>query len=300
MFASRFPENGLNDETASLAFLAASRSVKYPVSKPEKCPVGRLIETEIAPEVPIRIYVPQGEGPFPVMLYFHGGGWVAGELDQYDLTCRIFSKSANLVVINVGYRLAPEHPFPIPVDDCYSALKWAHENASTFWGDSDQLIVAGSSAGGNLAAAVALRARDEGPSLLMQVLIYPVTDSRMNYPSFGDDRNGTRYNITAKQMEWYWRLYTPNFDDRRNPAASPAHAESLAGLPFGIIAIAEYDPLCDEGQAYAERLEREGQGSELVRFLGELHGFMGMPQWFTSAEPSLELISSKILARINR
>ena len=288
MFASRFPENGLNDETASLAFLAASRSVKYPVSKPEKCPVGRLIETEIAPEVPIRIYVPQGEGPFAVMLYFHGGGWVAGELDQYDLTCRIFSKSANLVVINVGYRLAPEHPFPQPVEDCVAAYRWLLEEGVA----PERIAFFGDSAGGNLClAAGLLAARDGIPLPAAMVLASPAPDLTFSGPSNVAKRDVdpfSRIDNPARMVEYYLRGADP-----RDPLASPVFAD-LTGFPPLLIMVGPDETLVDDCHALAERATKCGVDTELQVVEGAFHTWLGYAGVIPEADDCITRIGTFI------
>ncbi|MYD97549.1 MAG: alpha/beta hydrolase [Gammaproteobacteria bacterium] len=223
--------------------------------------------------VPARIYRPEGEGPFPVVIMFHGGGWVIGDLDTADRQSREVCRGTGALVVSVDYRLAPEHRFPAAADDCYAATRWAAEHAPDHEGDASRLAVAGDSAGGNLAAVVAQMARDRGgPRLVFQLLVYPVTDGvDPGWPSYRD--NGDGYLLTTAAMGWFWNHYAPSAADRHNPYASPLQAESLAGLPPALVMTAEFDPLRDEGEAYARALRAAGVDAELVRCDGFIHGF---------------------------
>ena len=204
---------------------------------------------------------------------FHGGGWVIGDLDTADRQSREVCRGTGALVVSVDYRLAPEHRFPAAAEDCYAATRWAAEHASDHEGDATRLAVAGDSAGGNLAAVVAQMARDRGgPRLVFQLLVYPVTDGVDNdWPSYRD--NGDGYLLTTAAMGWFWNHYAPSAADRRNPYASPLKAESLAGLPPALVMTAEFDPLRDEGEAYARALATAGVDAELVRYDGFIHGF---------------------------
>jgi len=225
--------------------------------------------------LPVRIYTPFGRGPFPVLMYFHGGGWVIGDIASSDGLCRALANAAGCIVISVDYRLAPEHPFPAAADDAYRATLWAAENASAFGGDASRIAVCGDSAGGNLAAVVALMARDRGaPALRFQLLVYPVTDAACDTPSYRENADG--YFLTRDAMRWFWGHYVPNEADRGNPYASPLRAADLALLPPALVITAEFDPLRDEGERYAERLRAAGNPVELARYEGMIHGFFAM------------------------
>ncbi|MCW2748088.1 MAG: alpha/beta hydrolase [Nocardioidaceae bacterium] len=268
-----FPEAALTDPDQAKEFMQRTRALVFIGTDVE--PVGRCFEEAISEHVKVRVYVPSGEGPFPVVVYFHGGGWVSGDLDMHDRTCRRITNLARCAVVNVDYRLAPEHPFPAPLSDAYAATLWATEHAHEFSGDPSRLIIAGSSAGGNLAAAVALRARDEdGPRIALQVLIYPVLDSTMDYESFEQYSDG--FLLSRSQMRWYWDQYVPDLAQRGNPLVSPMHATSLSGLPPAYVLTAECDPLRDEGEAYASRLQTEGVDASHVRYKGQIHAFLNM------------------------
>jgi acetyl esterase/lipase len=228
-----------------------------------------------APPVPVRVYRPRGaSGPVPVLVYFHGGGFVTGSLDNEHERCVTFAAEDGIAVVSAGYRLAPEHPFPAGFEDCYAATVWAHEHAGEFGGDPERVAVGGGSAGGALAAAVALRARDEdGPPLAFQMLLYPVLDDRMDTPSMRTFTEPPLFNRT--DVEHMWRHYLGGRADA--PAyAAPARAADLAGLPRTYVLVPEHDPLRDEGLAYAHRLIVAGVPTELHHVPGACHGFDGI------------------------
>jgi acetyl esterase len=226
-------------------------------------------------EIPVRIFTPPGDAPLPVHVYLHGGGFWLGTIDQFEATCRATAAGAGCVVVSVGYRLAPEHPFPTAAEDCYAAVVWVAEHAGDLGADATRVSVGGSSAGGNLAAVVSLIARDRGgPPLVLQVLDIPVTDLTMSRPSI--DENGEGYVLTKKSMADYVGYYTPDPADRRNPYASPLLADDLAGLPPAVVLTMEFDPLRDEGEAYAERLRAAGVAVTHRRFDGQFHGSVAM------------------------
>ena len=226
-------------------------------------------------EIPIRIYVPEGNGPFPVLVYFHGGGWVIGDLDTHDEVCRSLANRVPCAVVSVDYRLAPEHKFPVAPEDCYAATQWVAANAAQFHGDASRLAVGGDSAGGNLTAVVAQMARDRhGPPLVFQLLIYPATDFRMNTPSV--DENAEGYLLTKQDMIWFMNHYLNSEEEKLNPLASPFLATDLHGLPPALVITAEYDPLRDEGERYGQRLKEAGVPTTMSRYDGMIHGFFGM------------------------
>ncbi|MGE3536709.1 MAG: alpha/beta hydrolase [Candidatus Tectimicrobiota bacterium] len=226
--------------------------------------------------IPLRIYTPAGAGPFPILVWFHGGGWVVGDLDSADPTARHLALGAGCVVVSVDYRLAPETKFPGPLDDCYAATQWAASHAAQINGDPERLAVGGDSAGGNLAAAVALRARDQqGPSLAFQLLVYPVTHCDYSTPSYQSYAEG--HLLSRASMQWYWDMYLQTPADAQHPYAAPLVAANLAGLPPALVLTAECDPLCDEGAAYAQRLQAAGVPTTYSCYPGMIHGFFGMP-----------------------
>ena len=238
---------------------------------------------------------PEGEGNelLPVCMWFHGGGWVVGNIETNDATCQALANAAGTIMVSVDYRLAPEHRFPIPFDDCYAATEWAAANAAAFGGDPSRLAVAGGSAGGNLAAAVALRARDEGaPSLVHQSLIYPVTERDFESPSYVQNAEG--YGLSLDTMRYFWECYLSSEADASNPYVAPMAADDLSGLPSAYVLTAEYDPLRDEGEAYAARLRDAGVPTTQSRYDGMIHGFFnaGIPftrTWDAIAEAADEL-----------
>jgi len=240
-----------------------------------------------AGEIPVRIYHPHGAGVKPVLVYFHGGGWVIGTLDSYDATCRELAQGADCVVISVDYRLAPEHRYPAAPDDCYAALRWVTANAASLGVDARRLAVGGDSAGGNLSAVVSQMARDKGgPAIRFQLLIYPVTDADFTRRSYVDNAEG--YLLTTASMHWFWDHYVPSKPQRAEPYASPIRAADLSGLPPAWVCTAEFDPLRDEGEAYAKRLQQAGVSTALTRFDGLIHGFVSMGLVAPKAQAALD------------
>jgi acetyl esterase len=229
----------------------------------------RTLELE-GGRVPVRVYAPDGEN-LPVTLYFHGGGWVVGNLETHDTLCRRLAAGARSIVIAVDYRLAPEHPYPAAVEDCWAALRWAAEHAGEIGGDPARLAVAGDSAGGQLAASIALRARDAGIPLRLQVLIYPVTDHDFDTTSYRANAEG--FGLLRETMHWYWDHFCPDPGQRAEPDASPLRAAELAGVAPALVVVCELDPLRDEGVAYAERLEAAGVPVTLIEEAGMIHGY---------------------------
>jgi acetyl esterase len=225
-----------------------------------------------AGELPLRIYTPEGEPPFPIVVFFHGGGWVVGTLDTYDPLCRALAAATPAVVVSVDYRLAPEHRWPAAVEDAYAATEWASRNAAALGGVQHRLAVAGDSAGGNLAAVVALGARDRGgPAIAFQLLVYPALDAAGDTASWREYADG--YHLTADGMRWYWDHYLGGADGAA-PDASPLRAAFVGGLPPALVIGAEYDILRDEGEAYAARLAEAGVDASASRHAGVVHGFV--------------------------
>ena len=228
------------------------------------------------PEIPVRIYTPDGRGPFPLLVWFHGGGWVIGDLETADGTARRLAAQAGCVVVSVDYRLAPEARFPAAPEDCYAAAQWVAGNAGSINADPGRIAVGGDSSGGNLAAVVSLMARDRGgPPLVFQLLVYPVTSRDLDTGSYR--QNGDGYVLGRDAMKWYWDLYLADDADASNPYAAPLLAKDLSGLPPALVITAEFDPLRDEGEAYAQRLQAAGVTATGSRYGGMMHGFFGMP-----------------------
>jgi acetyl esterase len=225
--------------------------------------------------MPTRIYMPYGTGPFPVLVYLHGGGWVIGDLEAYDATCRALTNAAGCLVVAMEYRLAPEHKFPAAPEDCYAATCWVAANAAAIGGDPRRIAVGGDSAGGNLAAVVAQMARDRGgPALVYQLLVYPVTNYGYDTASYEENAEG--YLLTRNAMVWFWNHYLRSAADGNNPLASPLRASDLRDLPPAMVLTAEFDPLRDEGEAYAMRLQEAGVPVTLKRYTGTIHGFFSL------------------------
>jgi acetyl esterase len=241
----------------------------------------------------VRVYRPLSTELLPVVIWFHGGGWVVGTLDSHDPVCRALANRTPCVVVAVDYRLAPEAPFPAAVEDSWAATQWVEREALKLGGDASRLVVAGDSAGGNLAAALALRARDSGLDLALQVLVYPVTDSDLDSESYL--RLATGLNLTRAKMEWYWEQYLGGADGS-HPEASPLRAPDLAGVAPALVQTAEHDPLLSEGEAYAARLAEAGVPVTLTRYEGVIHGFIRMPALVAEADFALAEIASAVAA----
>jgi acetyl esterase len=224
--------------------------------------------------VPVRIYRPVGDGPFGLLCFFHGGGFVLGDINTHDGVCRQIAADAQCVVVAVDYRLAPEHPFPAAVEDCDAALRWVAANAESLGGDPNRLAVGGESAGGNLSAVMAQRMRDhDGPALVAQLLVYPACRLAGD-PTPSMLANAEGYFLEVKDMEWFMNHYFG--DDIANAAlvdASPGFAQDLSGLPPALVITAEFDPLDDDGQFYAAELRKAGVDTTLTRYEGAIHGF---------------------------
>jgi acetyl esterase len=260
-------------------------------------PVGRIEDHRIPGphgEIPVRTYTPTGAGPFPVVVYFHGGGWVLCDLETHDPVCRSLANAAECVVASVNYRLAPEHKFPAGAEDCYAAMLWVMNNAPLINCDADRVAVAGDSAGGNLAAVVAIMARDSGGRTpIFQLLVYPVTDYYLpGTTSYKENADG--YFLTRDDMAWFWHHYLINDADAANPYACPLRAPSLAGLPSALVITAEFDPLRDEGEMYAARLRDAGVTTRLVRYDGMIHGFFSMAGVLEQGRTALALAAAEL------
>lgn len=232
-----------------------------------------------------RLYVPEGAETVPgLTLFFHGGGWVLGTLATHDSTARALARASHAAVLSVGYRLAPEHRYPAAADDCFEATAWAAANAATLGIDATRLAVAGDSAGGNLAAAVAIMARDAGgPALAHQLLIYPVTDANFSTRSYADNGSGN-YFLSTAAMQYYWDAYLGGVSPDDAPLAAVLRHADLSGLPPATVVTAEYDPLRDEGQAFARRLESAGVTVDAPMAPGMIHGFFSMFEMIPAAQ----------------
>ncbi|HEV2343200.1 MAG TPA: alpha/beta hydrolase [Actinocrinis sp.] len=246
----------------------------------------------------LRVYRPHSDGALPVVVYFFGGGWVVGSLNTSDSICRALSTMTPCVVVSVGYRLAPEHPFPAAIDDCYAGLKWVTDHAAEFGGDSERIVVAGDSSGGNLAAVMALIARDDddGPPISAQVLVYPP------FRADGEETQSVRQNkdpmfFNAHSSAWFWSVYLADPADRQSPLASPLFAADHGGLPAALVITAEYCPLRDEGEAYADALSQAGVPVEYHRYTDQAHGFVAMASILDTARDALEEMAEFVRRR---
>jgi acetyl esterase len=245
-----------------------------------------------AGEVPVRLYRPAAEGRLPAIAYYHGGGFVIGSVETHDGTCRALANATGCAVVSVDYRLAPEHRFPAAPEDCWSALAWLAAEGEALGLDPSRLAVAGDSAGGNLAAAAALLARERGPELRFQLLVYPVTDHGFDTPSYLE--NGEGYFLSAAMMRWFWQQYLEEPSHGADPLASPLRAADLAGLPPALVLTAEYDPLRDEGEVYAARLRDAGVPVTITRYAGMFHGFVRMTRILDKARTALDEIAGSL------
>ena len=261
-------------------------------------PVGEVAERKIpgpGGDIPVRIYKPEGPGPFPMLVYLHGGGFVIGSIETHDPLCRLLTNAAGCITVSVDYRLAPEHRFPAGLNDAYAATAWASANATILGGQNDLIAVGGDSAGGNLATGVARMARDKGtPPILYQLLIYPGTDWGLDRPSYVE--NGEGYFLTKNAVAWFWSQYVEDEADRTDPLASPLRAEDLSNLPPALVVTAEFDPLRDEGEAYALRLQEAGVAVDAIRYDGMIHGFFQMTGVLGEARTAVDAAAAKLRA----
>jgi len=235
-----------------------------------------------AGDIPVRVYRPSAETR-PILVWFHGGGWVTGSIETHDLTCRLLSVAVGAIVVSVDYRLAPETKFPGAVDDCIAAWEWVCENASMLDGDPARIAIGGDSAGGNLAAVVALVARDGTvPAPVHQLLVYPVTDHEFDSPAMVD--NATGYFLEADTMRWFYGHYARTDADHDDWRMSPLRAPDVAGVAPATVLTAEFDPLRDQGEAYARRLQAAGVPTEVLRADGMFHGYFGLQKFLPPAK----------------
>ncbi|SFR68620.1 acetyl esterase [Halogeometricum rufum] len=285
---------------SSLSPTGARQLMKHMFPDPDEPePVGDVMDLHLGDEgVPVRVYVPEGQGPYPTVVYVHGGGWVLGDVDTHDETCRAITNATDAMVVSVDYRLSPEHTFPTPLEDCYTALEWVFDDAQTMQVDTDNVAVAGDSAGGNLAAALALMARDRGgPDIDRQVLIYPVTDHSFDTESY--EENGAGYLLSKEDMEWFWDHYLESDVDGKNPYASPLQAKNLEGLPPATVLTCGFDPLRDEGAAYAHRLEEAGVSVNHINYDDAIHGiaqFLVEPMDLTRSRELIDDVAADLTA----
>lgn len=271
------------------------------ISKPdyrESVTVAEETANGLAGPIPLRIYRPSNVAsnavaPLPALVYFHGGGWVGGNLETHDGLCRALAAAAECTVIAVDYRLAPEHKYPAAAEDAFAATSWVREHADRLKIDGRRIALAGDSAGGNLAAVVSLMARDrQVPSPCLQVLLYPITDYDLTTGSYSQYAEG--FGLTRAAMQWFWRHYIAREEDTYQPYASPLRSKDLRGLPPALVLTAEFDVLCDEGEAYAERLHSAGVPVEVTRYDGMIHGFISRVNEFDRARDAVKQIAAAL------
>ena len=250
-------------------------------------------------DLPIRIYRPVKGSVLPALVFFHGGGWVLNNLDSYEQALRSLANKGKFVVIAVNYQKAPEQPFPVPFDDCYATLNWVYENSAQLGINESQIGVGGDSAGGNLAAAVAIKARDQGDfNLAFQLLIYPCNDNEMKYDSAYN--NAVGYVLSTQSMEWFWKQYLSRKADAKNPYAVPAAAKDFRGLAPAIITTAELDPLLDDGYNYAELLRKSGVATVYREYDGVIHGYFTLAAITPEAQVLQQFVVDEINALLQR
>jgi acetyl esterase len=274
--ALRIPEFHTLEPAQARTMFRAMRALAGPPD-----PIGGVEDRVLPPSIPVRIYQPieGGPAPRPVLVYFHGGGWVLGDIETVDNLCRRLANESRCVVVSVDYRLAPEAKFPAPLEDCFDVVWQVADEPSDFGVDRRRIAVGGDSAGANLAAAIALKARDRGDlPLAFQLLIYPIADFSFDTPSYRENAEG--FGLTREMMAWYWSQYLATPEEGHSPLASPLRATDHSGLPPAMVITAEHDVLRDEGEAYAARLKESGVPVILQRYDGMIHGFLQMAETF--------------------
>jgi len=251
------------------------------------------VETKTLEAFRVRVYTPEGKGPWPALLYIHGGGWVLGDLESHDDVCRSLAHRTPCVVVSVNYRRSPEVEYPVPLDDCEAALRWLVEHAKNLQVDPAKLAVGGDSAGGNLAAGLAIRVRDKGgPRIAYQLLIYPATDRSVGRDSQREFATG--FGLSRSNMQWFWDCYLRETADRENPEVSPLRAKSLKGLPPAFVLTAHSDVLRDEGEEFARALHEAGVPVKCVRFRAMNHGFIRMGAVYPHASQGLTVLADML------
>ena len=287
--SGRPPIETLTPPQARQAYLA-SRQVLQPDPEPV-AEVAALQAAGPAGPIPLRLYRGQGcakASPQPALIYFHGGGWVIGDLESHDQVCRALANATSCILLAVDYRLAPEHKFPAAAEDAIAATQWIAANAGRLGIDASRLAVGGDSAGGNLAAVAAIAARDHGgPRIVFQFLVYPAADMSTEWPSA--ERHAEQLPLTRAAMNWFIAHYVRSAADKADWRASPLRAKSLKGLPPALIVTAGFDPLCDEGQAYAKALDAAGVPVEHELFAGQIHGFLSMGRIVADSRRLIEM-----------
>jgi acetyl esterase len=247
----------------------------------------------VSADIHVRIFRPNDSKDLPCIIYFHGSGWTLGFIDLFNPCLSILSQESQSIVIAVNYQKAPEHPFPAPFNDCYASLEWVVQNAEALGVDPNNISVGGDSAGGNLAAAVALRCRDESlVELASQLLVYPCTNKEFNTNSYLEYSEG--YGLSTKAMQWFWDQYLQNPADADNPYACPARAESLKDLPPTVLITAQYDPLSSDGENYRDRLIEDGVQVTFKEFEGVIHGFFRAPEITQASNEAIAFVAQEL------
>ena len=270
------------------------------VTQPDLPQVDRVKEYQASGPhgpIPVRVYRGAGTadlGALPVHVYYHGGGWVLGDLDSHDWVCRKIANSAQCAVVSVDYRMAPEYVFPTAYEDSLAAVHWVQANAHMLRVDPSRMAVGGDSAGGNLAAAVAIALRDAGTKLKAQILVYPATDLSMSGNYYG--RFTKDLILTDDTMRWFIDLYVPKPEHRKDWRASPLLAPTLKGLAPALVLLAGFDPLCAEGEAYAARLQKDGVNTTIKHYPGQLHGFLSNGKLLPKANQAIDDIAAVLKA----
>jgi acetyl esterase len=289
------PTYGVSPEAAREQYLELTEMV-------ESEPVAETQDFEIegpGGPIPVRAYIPGEEGPYPILVYYHGGGWVIGDIETHDNVCSALCNRAEVVVLSVDYRLAPENPFPAALEDAYAALEWATTYGDEISGDPDRVAIGGDSAGGNLSTGVTLMADDEdGPEIAHQSLIYPAVASPAVHEFDSYEENGEGYFLEQESMDWFYGKYVQNDAHARNEYLAPLLARDLSGVPPATVVTAGFDPLRDEGAAYADRLEEAGVDVHHENFEGMIHGFVQLPDMIDRAEDALDLLAEELQASL--
>ncbi|MBB6453732.1 acetyl esterase [Salirhabdus euzebyi] len=273
--------------------------MEFPQEAPEEV---RQVENRVlnleGRDIPVRVYTPAGEeqATYPGLVYYHGGGWVIGDLDSHDPICRLLANRANCVVVSVDYRLAPENKFPAAVEDAYDSLVYVSAHAEEFKIDPNRIAVGGDSAGGNLATVACIIAKEkQTPSVIHQLLLYPATGRKEEYPSLLE--NGEGYFLTMEMMNWFSKHYFNDESDYQHPHASPIFYPDLSGLPPATILTAQYDPLRDEGKAYADELEAQGVEVTFKNYEDLIHGFANFIGFVPAAKEAMEEVAGYLRDR---
>ncbi|GGB69033.1 alpha/beta hydrolase [Fictibacillus barbaricus] len=251
-----------------------------------------IIQSELG-RIDLRIITPLGDAPFPVVIFYHGGGWVLGDLDDYEVLMKSLAAASNSIVVGVGYGLSPENKFPKAVEESYAALNWVHENIKDFGGDPERIALVGDSAGGNLATVSCMLSKQRGgPHITYQILIYPTTDLSLRSSSW--DRLSEGYFLGKEDMIWFRDQYLSSKEDVEDPRASPLLSDDLSGLPPALVITAEYDPLKDEGEAYAQKMKSFGVDVDSVCYKGMIHTFVSKAKLFEQAQEVIDLMGNML------